>query len=525
MSLEYETSPKGDSRQSGKEWINIMSDIPKVEFLTGAAGTGKTTEIKNRITKANNDETSKRKYGMLCATTGIAAVNLSSGDGNHITTINSLLRYFDTTSLREAYSEGKLQKSLLSVLVNGANLVIDEVSMMEAEQLDILYLALREVNKLEVTRKRGGLGLVLCGDFCQLPPVKGKFAFEADCWGMFVDYGNLTRLTKVWRQDNLEFLEGLNAARRGDGDKCAEVFRSLENADTRIFHDNIDTHFDGTTIYALNKDVDRLNNTRLLDLLSSGHKKVTFRAFRWGVQKGEWKLIPDELVLAEGAYVMVLANDPPKFDYANGDCGSLGSAMVDSGLAFITLVRNSRQVRVRKIIRKVFSREKPFGESDPVETMSKREYRKMMGSGDEDGATNTYDTGGETNGTGDSADDGMDFVDTGNSDPYTDYLRRVTVENKKGPATVYYDYVEEKWVIGEIAYMPLRLAYASTVHKTQGLTLDRIQLDPSNAFFGSPSMAYVALSRVRSHEGLRIVGGPKLLAERTNVLEDILPWL
>lgn len=494
-----------------------MPDEPKVEFLTGAAGTGKTTNIKKRITDTRDDENSKRNYGVLCATTGIAAVNLSGGTGDNVTTINSLLRFFDTNSLKESYAEGKLQKSLLSVLVSGANLIIDEVSMMEAEQLDILYLALCEVNKLEVCRKRGGLGLILSGDFCQLPPVKGKFAFEADCWNKFVENGNLTKLTKVWRQDNLEFLEGLNAARGGDGEKCAEVFQALEaKGNNRIFNDSIDTNFDGTTIYALNRDVDRLNNTRLLDLLSMARKKITFRSFRWGQQKSEWKIIPDELVLAEGAYTMILANNPPVFDYANGDCGILNSAMVDSGLAYLTLVRTDKVVRVRKVSRKVYVKEKPWGESDPVEVMSKKEF-KRIGTG--------YDTSGETtDNTGDD-DNSMDIFDNGNSDPYVDYLRRLTVENRQSPNSPYFDYVENKWVIGEIQYMPLRLAYASTVHKTQGLTLDRIQIDPSNAFFGSPSMAYVALSRVRSHEGLRIVGGPKLLADRTNVLEDILPWL
>lgn len=478
---------------------------PKVEFLTGAAGTGKTTTIKKRITDTREDETINRNYGLLCATTGIAAVNLSGGTGDNVTTINSLLRFFDTNSLRESYAEGKLQKSLLSVLVSGANLVVDEISMMEAEQLDILYLALCEVNKLEVTKKRGGLGLVLSGDFCQLPPVKGKFAFEADCWPKFAT--NITKLTKIWRQDNLEFLGGLNAARKGDGDKCAEIFTGLESATCRIFHDNINTNFDGTTIYALNKDVDRLNNTRLLDLISIGKRKITFRSFRWGVQKGEWKNIPEELIVCEGAYVMVLANNPPAFDYANGDCGTLDSALVDSGLAYITLRRNEKKVKVRKVARRVYTKEKPWGESDPIPVMSKSELRTHL----------KYDE------YVPPTDD--EIVDDSSGDMYKDYLRRLTIENRKLPNAPYFDYVENKWVVGEVTYMPLRLAYASTVHKTQGLTLDAIQIDPSNAFFRSPSMAYVALSRVRSHEGLRIVGGPKLLADRCNVLEDILPWI
>jgi ATP-dependent exoDNAse (exonuclease V) alpha subunit len=90
---------------------------------------------------------------------------------------------------------------------------------------------------------------------------------------------------------------------------------------------------------------------------------------------------------------------------------------------------------------------------------------------------------------------------------------------------IYFDYEDGKWVIGEIYYYPLRLAYASTVHKSQGLTLDRVQIDFINQFFGQPSMAYVALSRVRTAEGLRLVGTPKLLEERCNVARKVLRWI
>ena len=94
--------------------------------------------------------------------------------------------------------------------------------------------------------------------------------------------------------------------------------------------------------------------------------------------------------------------------------------------------------------------------------------------------------------------------------------------NKEIP---YFDYLEEKWVIGEITYLPLRLAYAATVHKTQGLTLDTVQIDYSNAFFGQPSMSYVALSRIKSPQGLKIVGNPALVARRTNISTEVLKWL
>src|SRR5262249_13912154 len=81
------------------------------------------------------------------------------------------------------------------------------------------------------------------------------------------------------------------------------------------------------------------------------------------------------------------------------------------------------------------------------------------------------------------------------------------------------------WVRGAIRYMPLRLAYATTVHKSQGLTLDRIQVDLRNAFLGQPAMTYVALSRCRTADGLHLVGSPEMLSRRCRVDAKVVRWL
>lgn len=478
----------------------------RCEFLTGSAGTGKTTTLKNRIKELSVH----RNYATLCATTGIAAVNLGDSWSN-VCTLNSELKYFDTNSLQENYAAGKLQKALLRVVSKGLNLAIDEISMMEARALDILFMAMTEVNRLVEVEKRGGLGLILTGDFCQLMPIQGEYAFKAECWKEFSN-GNITRLEKVWRQDNLEFLEALNAARRGDGDKTAEILCDIENSQSfndgeregeerKIFYENIDVDFDGTTICALNRDVDRINNVRLIQLYGMEKDKITFESYRWGKQRGEWKLIPDKLELAEDAYVMILSNNPPGFDYANGDCGYLRSASVDTGVGYVELKRNGNGVSVRMVTRRVMEKEEPFGFRVVVKDFKNKSlYKEWLENSD------PLITGKE--------------VDL----QYKRYLSNLTNENRVA-GQPYYDYEEGKYVVGEISYMPLRLAYASTCHKVQGLTLDSVQLDIYNKFFGSPSMAYVALSRVRDPKGLRVVGRPKLLADRTNVLEDILPWI
>ncbi len=73
--------------------------------------------------------------------------------------------------------------------------------------------------------------------------------------------------------------------------------------------------------------------------------------------------------------------------------------------------------------------------------------------------------------------------------------------------------------------MPLRLAYASTIHKSQGLTLDNVQIDFRDRFFGNPGMMYVALSRCRTPEGLRLVGTEEMMIKRTVVNQKVKRFL
>ena len=81
------------------------------------------------------------------------------------------------------------------------------------------------------------------------------------------------------------------------------------------------------------------------------------------------------------------------------------------------------------------------------------------------------------------------------------------------------------WITGWIRYFPLRLAYATTVHKSQGLSLDSIQLDLSPGFLGAPAMMYVALSRCRTPGGLVLVGSPDQIVAKTKVDPRVVEWL
>jgi len=416
---------------------------PRCAFLTGAAGCGKTYQVRERI---RNDPSE----GVLCATTGIAGVNLGT------VTINSLLRYFDTESLINAFVSGRLVTRLAKLATSARNLYVDEVSMMPAEQLDTLYQAVQEANQRKsVTKSKNpdGIGLVLVGDLCQLPPIKARWIFEAECWSEF-DTGT-ERLEKNWRQGDGDFLAAINHLRAGRGVEGAELLRTTSTE----FSSALDLHFPGTTIMAKNDEVDRFNWQALQRVRG---EKFAVNSRRWHVARppGEWQHIPPKIELKIGAYVMVLANDTKEFTYANGDCGLIVGR--DSRAIQVRLARNDAVVDVGLVTRKVHT-------VDP----------------DECGSIAAQPTWGQP----------------------------------------HFDEQAEKYVIGAVEYLPLRLAWASTVHKSQGLTLDRVQLDLRNFFFSQPAMCYVAVSRCRTPEGLRIVGDERLLANRCKIDPRVERWI
>jgi len=130
-----------------------------VAYVTGGAGCGKTYVFKKALEE-------RPGFAQLAASTGIAGVNLGT------TTINQVLKYFNTESLYDAYQSGLLQKHLRQVRKYNRFLVVDETSMIPYQQLDLFLWALDEINDDVEDDER--LGLVLVGDFCQLPPVPGN---------------------------------------------------------------------------------------------------------------------------------------------------------------------------------------------------------------------------------------------------------------------------------------------------------------------------------------------------------------
>lgn len=455
-----------------------------IKAILGPAGTGKTYKIQQKLLKAP-------KWGRLCATTGIAAINLGSGSAEGVITLQSTLGYFDTASLRENFERGKLRRMLSYIAKENQYLVVDECSMMDAETLDLIVEAMDQVNA-NVAEDMGEkpLGLILVGDFLQLPPVEGEYCFEAKCW----DRVEVMRLSTIRRQVDPEFQELLGAARRGDGRKVAAML-----AENGCFTGNMSLANEVTTIYAVNKSVDAWNDTCFRKLCATGAAKGSINSTRWGKQRQEWKNIPPVLTLAVGAYVMILSNDTGAWQWANGDCGTVEEITATGGV-LVRLKRTNETVMIRKIGRKCFSRETPQGWAEPL-SQSMAEFKK------------------EKQADGIETDDWKAL--------YESYLMQLTILAKTSrinSTDPYWDFLEEKWVVGEIVYMPLRLAYASTVHKTQGLTLDSVQIVPDHKFFGSANMMYVALSRARTLEGLKIVGTPGLVERYCNTISKLERW-
>lgn len=396
---------------------------PTFMFLAGTAGTGKTTLARARAEKGD---------AQLMATTGIAAVNLGG------TTINSILRYYDTASLQTNFEFGRLNNILRNYAGSGfRRFIVDEVSMMDKDQLTLLVMAWDQINEWLEGQGKPPMGLTLVGDFAQLPPVKADFAFESPFWERFD--GNTVTLTEPRRQADPEFVRALQAVRRGDK-SATDYFQPL-------IMKVEDREFQGTTILAKNDEVDRYNMVRLVNLRTPEEK---FTSTRGGDAAPEWKNIPETLVLKPGCLVMILSNsfdEDRNLIYANGDLGTY-IGKVNDRAAKVKLLRNGEEVYVYKITRE-----------------------------------------------------------------------RTTATGNKG---VKADRVVKE---GSIDYMPLRVAYATTVHKSQGLSMDNVQIMMNSQFWMSSGMAYVALSRARTPKGLRIVCSVDQFRARIRVNPKLARWL
>ncbi|GMH80337.1 hypothetical protein TL16_g08506, partial [Triparma laevis f. inornata] len=387
----------------------VVSKNPPNIFLSGSAGTGK-SHLLRTIIKSLQD-----KFGVtqvaVTAPTGIAATNLD-GVTLHSWSGLGLAKKPAHSLVAEIQKNAKKRAKWRNTQV----LVIDEVSMLDRDffqKLDAVGRAIRG-------RKDafGGLQLILCGDFYQLPPVNGGFAFESAVWKAC----NLKAfiLKKVIRQNgDRKFVEILNNCRRGE--PTAENLRLLNECHVskkKLPNDGIEA----TKLYTTNANVDAENTKRLAQVKSPpmrflAQDKVKKRGSSYGWESAMKMLEPKAaecLTLKIGAQVMCLKNYPDK-GLVNGSRGVVTGFEVSSDNPIVRWT------------------------SGNITTMNVE-------------ATNFA--------TGEVS------------------LTRIQ--------------------------LPLRLAWALSVHKSQGMTLSRCEVLLNNCF--EYGQAYVALSRVTDMKGLIVNG-------------------
>ncbi len=383
-------------------------------FLTGKAGTGKTTFL-HRV------RTEGLKRAVVAAPTGVAAVNAKG------VTLHSLFQLpFGVIDPERMPREGKFKfnKAKIELIRSMDLLIIDEVSMVRADVLDAVDRVLRRFRRAD--RVFGGVQVLMIGDMEQLPPVT-----KEDEWEIlrrfyetpyffsskaFRESGALTiELKHIYRQEDETFIRLLNEVRQGRlSDQSLRLLQSRYRPD---FEPGDDEGYILLTTH--NYKADRLNRKKLEALPGD---PVTYRAQIKGHFPENAYPAKEELVLKRGAQVMFLKNDRSGLRrYYNGKIGTVTDLDDD-------------RVWVR-----------PAGEDQIIEVEAE-----------------TWEN------------------------------VRYKVDDRTG------EILENKQ--GSFSQIPLRLAWAITIHKSQGLTFDKAIIDAELSF--AHGQTYVALSRCRSLEGL-----------------------
>lgn len=416
--------------QAASYTLKFINQTQRSIFLTGKAGTGKTTLLREIIQ-------STHKNTVVVAPTGIAALNAGGvtihsmfqlpfagfipdfntpeqfSGGVNFETKSTLVRHFRMNGIKKA------------VIQNMELLIIDEVSMLRADLLDAIDFTMRSIRKKN-DQPFGGVQVLFIGDLLQLPPVirneewetlrkyyNGKFFFHSHVMQQYPPL--YIELSKIFRQTDDKFINILNNLRNNRID--AEDIKSLNEFVKPNF--DLKENKGYITLTTHNHKADSMNAQSLQDLEG---KLVTFQPEIVGDFPEKIFPVEQSLQLKIGAQVMFVKNDlSQEKNYFNGKMGIIKSL-------------SEREILVH------------FPEEKKTIEVERYEWKNIR-----------Y------------------FIDPNTKE------------------------VDEE-VLGTFTHYPLKLAWAITVHKSQGLTFDKAAIDVSQVFM--PGQAYVALSRLRSLEGL-----------------------
>lgn len=428
LSDNEEVSPDSSGVNNSK--IVINSDFKKALeiiktgnsiFITGNAGTGKTTLLRHA-----QSTVLKGKKAVTVAPTGVAAIN-SGG-----VTIHRFFGFTPDMTPQEVKKQYR-PKKYLKEIAKLDTLIIDEVSMVRADLMDCIEIALRRYGR-QKNRPFGGVQLVLIGDLLQLPPVArnetkqvmmeagyaSTYFFSAKC---FQNYDlPCIELKEIFRQKDIEFIRVLNAIRR---DAATPADLDLLNARV-VSEKEIRTDSSYVTLVATNAAAASLNSDRISELKTD---LQTWKAKITGEISKEDYPTPEVLEFKVGALVMMLVNEYSTTGSIKWVNGSLGN---------ITAIDLKSQ--------------------EPSVTV------KIIGSG------------------------------------VTEKVKIHTWEVKR-PILV--DEEMQFEVVGSFSQFPFNLAWAVTIHKSQGKTFDKVIVDLSSRMFAEGQL-YVALSRCTTLQGLKL---------------------
>ena len=374
-------------------------------FLTGPAGSGKTYLLNKYIKYLKKNKVPVA----ITASTGIAATHMNGR------TIHSWAAMGIRSTLTQKELDGLARNEEVFHRINNAHvLIIDEISMLDAARFNLVDVVCRTLRR-QPFLSFGGLQVILCGDFFQLPPIPTRgeappeFAFLSESWAHAkID---VCYLEKQYRQSDRRFLEVLNSIR---GNCATATTKAILMERHQIPINGVKKT---TRLFAHNEKVNAMNDFELMQLnateydysMSSDGNPELVQELRRSC------LAPQQLTLKKGALVMFVKNN---FEggYVNGTLGTV----VD------------------------------FEEDSHYPIVEKKDGGKII-------ATPTS-----------------------------------------------WSIEEDDVVLARISQIPLRLAWAITIHKSQGMSLDHAEIDLSQAFIHG--MGYVALSRVRTLAGIKLMG-------------------
>ena len=386
-------------------------------FLTGKAGTGKTTLLKKVIRQTE-------KNVAVVAPTGVAAIN-AGGMTIHsmfqlpttgfIPTDDQVLPQFFTNRITLARTQ-RMRQERRRVLLELELLIIDEISMVRADLLDAVDSVLKRIRKDQ--NPFGGVQVIVIGDLFQLSPVlrshelltiksyyDSPFFFDSNVWKQCKPV--TIELNKIFRQDDAEFISILNNIRVG----------KREDSDLLVLNQRVSQDHDATGIITLtthNAKADKINNRKLDELKN---EEFELEATIKGKFAETAFPVKECMKIKVGSQVMFIRNHPDQL-YYNGKIGIVKDKIENE--VIIQSFDDNSVIHV-----------------SPVEW---KNYKYTI-------------------------------------DPSTKQI--------------------EKEDIGSFIQYPLKLAWAVTVHKSQGLTFRHANLDLADTF--APGQLYVALSRCQHH--------------------------